>query len=117
VNKDPLLLPLQVPPQGATALIDFVQNGLTDPRVAQGLPPFDRPTLRSQLLPPNGLVYGAGSAGTGNRVPQVLAEVPANLGNADFKLGIGNARGGATATLLLGLAPTSQLLGGVNLNV
>ena len=117
VNKDPLLLPLMVPPPSATALIDFVQNALTDPRVAQGLPPFDRPTLRSQLLPPAGVLNGAASPGTGNRLPQVLAEVPANAGNVDYKIGVGNARGGAAATLLIGLAPTAATLGGVNLNV
>jgi hypothetical protein len=29
-------------------LLDFVQNGLTDPRVAAELPPFDRPRLGSE---------------------------------------------------------------------
>jgi cytochrome c peroxidase len=116
-NKDPLLQPLQVPPQGAANLIDFVTNGLRDSRVAAGLPPFDRPTLRSQLLPENGALYGPGSAGSGGRVPQMLAEVPANLGNVDFKLGVGNARGGALATFVLALAPASTVLGGVNVNV
>ena len=123
VNKDPLLLPLNgppptgVPPQAANDLINFLQNGLTDPRVAQGLPPFTRPTLRSQLLPEAGLLYGLGSAGTGGRVPQMLAGVPANLGNGDFKLGIGNARGGAPMTLVLNLFPTVGTFSGVNLNV
>jgi cytochrome c peroxidase len=32
------------------ALIDFVANGLTDPRVEKRLPPFDRPTLRSERV-------------------------------------------------------------------
>ncbi|HEX5053458.1 MAG TPA: cytochrome c peroxidase, partial [Planctomycetota bacterium] len=116
-NKDPLLVPLNVPPQAANDLINFVVNALTDPRVAQGLPPFDRPTLRSQLLPPIGIQYGFGSPGTGGRVPNMLAEVPANLGNQDFKVGVGNGRGGSLATLLLGIAPTATMLGGVNLNV
>lgn len=34
--------------EDVAALIDFVANGLTDPRVANRLPPFDRPTLRSE---------------------------------------------------------------------
>ena len=122
-NKDPLLLPLNgpppngVPPQAANDLINFLQNGLTDPRVAQGLPPFTRPTLRSQILPEGGLVYGAGTAGTGGRVPNILAEVPANLGNIDFKLGIGNARGGAASTLVLSTAPAAAVINGINVNV
>lgn len=116
-NKDPLLLPLQVPPQGANDLIAFLQNGLTDPRVAQGLPPFTRPTLRSQLLPEGGALYGQGSPGTGARVPVMMAEVPANLGNVDFKLGISNARGGAFAMFVLSPAAASVVLGGVNVNV
>ena len=32
-------------------LIEFVRNGLTDPRVAGELPPFDRPTLASEEVP------------------------------------------------------------------
>lgn len=116
-NKDPLLLPLQVPPQGANDLIAFLQNGLTDPRVAQGLPPFTRPTLRSQLLPEGGALYGQGSPGTGARVPVMMAEVPANLGNVDFKLGISNARGGAFSMFVLSPAAASVVLGGVNVNV
>jgi cytochrome c peroxidase len=116
-NKDPLLVPLQVPPQAANDLLNFLQNGLTDPRVAQGTGPFTRPTLRSQLLPETGALYGVGSPGTGNRVPNMLAEVPANIDNQDFKLGIGNARGGAPVTFVLGTAPTVGTIGGVNLNV
>lgn len=35
-------------PEDRAALLDFVANGLTDPRVARREPPFDRPTLRSE---------------------------------------------------------------------
>jgi cytochrome c peroxidase len=116
-NKDPLLLPLNVPPQAANDLLNFLQNGLTDPRVAQGLAPFTRPTLRSQLLPEGGAQYGLGSAGAGGRVPTTMAEVPANLGNVDFKLGVSNARGGALAMFALSMAPAATVLSGVNVNV
>jgi cytochrome c peroxidase len=122
-NKDPLLVPLNgpppggVPPQAANDLINFLQNGLTDPRVAAGTGPFTRPVLRSQLLPEGGVLYGAGSPGTGARVPLMMAGVPANVGNVDWKLGVSNARGGAPATLLVGIAPYAGTIGGVNLNV
>jgi cytochrome c peroxidase len=33
------------------ALLDFVGNALTDPRVEKGEPPFDRPKLRSEVEP------------------------------------------------------------------
>ncbi len=98
-NKDPLLVPLQVPPMAANDLIAFVGTALTDPRVAAGQFPFDRPVLAGDRMPPAGFLYGSGSAGSGGRVPQMLAEVPANLGNGGFRLGVGNARGGAAVTL------------------
>ena len=34
-------------------VIDFLTNGLTDPRVANETPPFDRPTLFSEMGPEN----------------------------------------------------------------
>ena len=117
LNKDGLLIPLNVPPQAANDLINFLQNGLTDPRVAQGLAPFTRPTLRSQLLPEGGALYGLGSPGTGGRIPLALAEVPANLGNVDFKLGVSNAVGGGIATFVLSTVPAVAVLAGVNVNV
>ena len=122
-NKDPLLQPLNgpppqgVPPQAANDLINFVSTALTDPRVAAGQFPFDRPTLAGDRIPANGFLYGTGSAGSGGRVPQMLAEVPANIGNAGYKLGVGQARGGALATLAVSLFPAATTLQGVNVLV
>lgn len=122
-NKDPLLLPLNgpppggVPPPAAQDLINFVTNALTDPRVAAGTGPFTRPTLRSQLLSEVGNLYGAATPGTGGQVPQMLAGVPANLGNVDFKIGMGFGRGGAPAVLVLALGPAAQVVNGVNVDV
>jgi hypothetical protein len=47
----------------------------------------------------------------------MMAEVPANLGNVDFKFGVSNARGAAAATFVLALAPAATVLAGVNVNV
>jgi len=122
-NKDPLLQPLGgpppqgVPPPAAADLQNFVSNALTDPRVVAGTFPFDRPTLRSQLLPPQGILYGAAAPGTGGIVPSMLAQVPANLGNSDFKIGIGDARGGASAIWLLGLQSAAAPFSGVSILV
>lgn len=116
-NKDPLLQPLNLNQQQANDLINFVSNALTDPRVAAGTGPFTRPTLASQRIPAAGFPYGIGSPGTGNRVPTILAEVPANVGNVDFKVGIHNARGGALATLAVSVFPAVTQIQGVNVNV
>ena len=49
-NIDPIL-PVPVPPQVGPALIDFLANGLTDPRVAAQTFPFDQPALHAGGLP------------------------------------------------------------------
>jgi hypothetical protein len=49
-NIDPLL-PVPVPPQVGPALVDFLANGLTDPRVAAQTFPFDQPALHAGGLP------------------------------------------------------------------
>jgi cytochrome c peroxidase len=49
-NIDPIL-PVGVPPQVVPDLIDFLANGLTDPRVAAQTFPFDQPTLQAGNLP------------------------------------------------------------------
>lgn len=47
-HADPEILPLNMPDYEFEQLLDFVQNGLTDPRAAAELPPFDRPHLGSE---------------------------------------------------------------------
>jgi cytochrome c peroxidase len=46
---DPLLVPLELSDAEIAALADFLRNGLTDPRVADEMAPFDRPSLRDDL--------------------------------------------------------------------
>ena len=68
----------------------------------------------SERLPPKGQRYALGSPGSGGLVPDILAGVPANLGNADFKVGLSNALGGAPSMLavsLSGLPPFTQISG------
>jgi cytochrome c peroxidase len=81
------------------ALLAFLGNALTDPRVLQRLPPFDRPTLRSELEPPGSNQLGEDWPGTGGVRPLLLSRVPSNLGSADFRIGIARGRGGAAAFL------------------
>ncbi len=116
-NKAPQIIPLNLPPNQANDLIDFLTNGLTDPRVAAGVAPFDRPTLRSQILTNGGVQSGIPTMGSGNRFPLLISNVPANLGNVDFKVGINNGLGGAPSTLVLSTASASTLLSGIRVNV
>jgi cytochrome c peroxidase len=47
-NTDPLIVILALSGGQSTDLVDFLRNGLTDPRVRDETTPFDRPTLRSE---------------------------------------------------------------------
>ena len=45
------LMPVGVPPTTVPALVDFMANALTDPRVRDQAFPFDQPTLHANALP------------------------------------------------------------------
>jgi cytochrome c peroxidase len=47
-NQDPAIAGIAIPPGARTDLIEFLRNGLTDPRVAAETFPFDRPILKSE---------------------------------------------------------------------
>lgn len=89
--------PLSIPEE--LDLASFLRTGLTDPRVRHRQPPFDRPTLNSERQPMNSNLFGQGSAGTGGITPVMIAQSPPNLGNSDFKIGIGEALGDSIAIL------------------
>jgi cytochrome c peroxidase len=50
-NLDPLMPLVQIDPDQELALIDFIQNGLVDPRVRNEAFPFDRPALSASSPP------------------------------------------------------------------
>ncbi|MCW5754290.1 MAG: hypothetical protein KIT24_06250 [Phycisphaeraceae bacterium] len=102
-NIDPLIPAIILPPQAAADVVDFIANGLLDPRVANGEFPFDRPRLRSEL-PPNPARIGNGVSGSGGRTPVLIALSPPNLGNRDFQIGITNADAGRTAYVAISVA-------------
>lgn len=103
-----------VPPQVLPAVIDFLENALTDPRVAAESFPFDRPTLHGQPAIDDPLVQGAAHPGSGGLTPRVIARTPASRGSPDFKLGLDRALGGTVALLglSLGTTPPGTLLKG-----
>jgi len=95
-----LIRPLGLSPQQKSDLLAFLRGALTDPRVAAGTAPFDRPTLyaESTRVPQ---VTGSGTQGGGGNVPQVTAIEPPVAGNPSFAVGVSNALGGAAAVLVI----------------
>ncbi|MFT7679522.1 MAG: cytochrome c peroxidase [Planctomycetota bacterium] len=98
-NKDPLLNGLNVPPQVRPAIVDFLTNGLTDARVANALPPFDRPRLNSERAVSTPVLVGGANFGSGGFVPIMMAPTQAAAGDPGFRLGISQGLGGAFAAL------------------
>lgn len=104
VNQDPLVasMPGQISAQDILDLLDFLR-ALTDPRLVQGIAPFDRPRLWSESanVP---VVFGQGTAGSGGAAPGSIAVLPAYLGNPHFTLGVDRALPGALHYLVLDVA-------------
>ena len=102
-NRDPLLLPLGgVAGINMLQIMDFVGNGLTDPRVAQSLPPFDGPTLFGDVSPGGNAadVFGPGNPGGNGIIPRLLCATPAVAGSTSFKVGLIEAPGAAQVAYL-----------------
>jgi hypothetical protein len=99
-NKDPRVRPRNLSPQQRADLVAFLKRPLTDPRVAANASQFDRPALytESSRVPQ---IVGTGTAGAGGRIPQATAIEPPLVGNSNFTVGVSNALGGATATLVI----------------
>ncbi len=110
---------VRIPPPVVPAVVDFLQNALTDPRIAAEAFPFDRPTLHSELQAANPRVFRNGSAGSGGLTSRMLAISPPRMSNPDFKLGLHNALGGAQALLLLSLdrTPPNTFFGQIPVHV
>ncbi|HEX8875319.1 MAG TPA: cytochrome c peroxidase [Phycisphaerales bacterium] len=99
-NRDPVLNGINLPPNVAGQINDFISNGLLDPRVRDQTFPFDRATLftnrgadQATILP------NTGTAGTGGTVPRVVLQAPSMIGNREFRIGLDGALGGSTARL------------------
>jgi len=99
INRN-LIRPLNLSTPQKSDLVAFLRGVLTDPRVAAGSAPFDRPTLYSESnrVPQ---VIGNGTIGSGGSIPQVTAIEPPLVGNPNFSVGVSNALGGAQAVLVI----------------
>jgi cytochrome c peroxidase len=99
-NKDPRVRPLNLSDSQKADLVAFLKRPLTDPRLRQELPPFDRPQLytESNRVP---VITGSGRAGAGGVMPQVTAIEPPLLGNPSFTVAVSKALGGAPGVLVI----------------
>ncbi len=98
-NKDPLMHPRALEPARRQALLAYLRNALTDPRISAELPPFDRPTLFSESARVPRII-GVGVSGAAG-VLVIGANEPPYSRNSKFTISVSGARPGATATLIL----------------
>ncbi|MFL6254087.1 MAG: cytochrome c peroxidase [Pyrinomonadaceae bacterium] len=92
--------PLGLNAQQRADLVAFLRNALTDPRVAAGSSPFNRPMLYTESTRVPQLT-GAGTPGSGGSVPVLTAIEPPLVGNPSFTVAVSNALGGAQAVLVV----------------
>jgi cytochrome c peroxidase len=99
-NKDPNVRPRALGNGQLNDLVAFLSRPLTDPRVRDELPPFDRPQLytESTRVP---VLIGSGVSGSGGQIPSAVALEPPLAGNPSFTVAVANALGGASAVLVI----------------
>lgn len=106
-NLDPVMPAITISDEDQAAMVEFMQHALTDPRVANETYPFDRPTLVAERgdVRVTTLVTTSGNAGAGGFVPGSIVSSPPLIGALDFRIGLQNALGGASAILAFSFAP------------
>jgi cytochrome c peroxidase len=104
-NIDPRMQALTMTHTEELALIDFLQNGLTDPRVTTETSPFDRPLLYSEYF--FNPTIGVGETGSGGHVLRVVAPQPPAIGSSDFSFGVAKGVGGASGFAIVSFAPAA----------
>jgi cytochrome c peroxidase len=99
-NLHPVIEMMPIDPAEVPFVAAFLQTGLTDPRAAAGVFPFDHPTLFSERADGSIHAYtGTGVPGTSGHRPGIIADSPPMLGNPEFRVGIHGALAGAQARL------------------
>lgn len=103
-----VIRPMGMTGQDRAKLTAFLKRPLTDPRVANELPPFDRPQLftESNRVP---VISGTGRAGTGAIVPEAMAIEPPLVGNNSFTVAV--TRGAASANAVVVIDSSDPGLG------
>jgi len=84
-------------------LTAFLENALTDPRVEQGLFPFDAARLHFDPAnePNPAPVPGTGRPLTSGVTPRIVAITPPLIGTDDFRVGLADVPEGAQAVLVI----------------
>ncbi|KXK04246.1 MAG: cytochrome-c peroxidase [Acidobacteria bacterium OLB17] len=92
--------PLDLTNKEKADLAAFLKRPLTDERVRNELPPFDRPHLftESDRFPQ---ITGIGREGSGGIAPEVAVNSPGLIGNQTFTVGVSKGLGGAQAYLVI----------------
>jgi cytochrome c peroxidase len=109
-NLDPAVQNINIPENVEAALIDFLANALTDPRVAAETFPFDRPDLWSQRVAQQPADLGGSAPISTVGAPQILVTDPAMLGG-QVRVGLAGAPAGAQAVLRVSpTAPTGGVI-------
>ncbi len=103
-NVDFDMLVVVVDDQDIIPMVDFMENALTDPRVAAQTFPFDKPALFSDRHEDQASVVGGGVAGA-NGVPAIISSAPPMVGSAAYRTGVADALPGALATLGMSRTP------------
>lgn len=98
-NISPQVTPLGLTSNERSDLIAFLTTGLLDQRVANELPPFDRPTLYAESSTRRPTPFGSGTPGAFGEEPRMVAIEPAFLGNSRFALGLTHPMPGLVAFL------------------
>ena len=102
-NVDTRVRPLNLTVAQRAALAAFLKRPLTDQRVAQELPPFDRPKLftESGFVP---TVSGTSRNGSAGVPPKAVAIEPPIIGNDRFTIAVWQTVGAASAVLVVDAA-------------
>jgi len=91
-------------PAERAAVLAFLGNALTDPRVAGALPPFDRPRLYLEDVPYDSNLTRPATPAVGGWQPRMLASSPPLAekagGPSQWKIGVASNGGGLGAPLI-----------------
>jgi len=110
---DPLHQPFSIDQTELAQLVDFVENGLVDPRARFGLPPFDRPTLFTETAPIGSNELGVATS-VGGITPRLRAQLPPFLGSSEWAIAVTDAVPSAAGLMAIAGAPgTGVPLAGV----
>ena len=95
-----LIRPMGLWPEEVESLAAFLKRPMTDPRVRDELPPFDRPKLftESANVP---TISGSGRAGSTGVIPRAIAIEPPLAGNPSFTVAVEDGLGSAEAVLVI----------------